>query len=82
VAHPGEADDRHPHGRDAAAFDQALERLPGDATGDIERHRLAAELADHPRHVQATATRVVTLVARAHLAHRHDLVRHARGVDR
>src|SRR3954454_22239413 len=80
-ADPGHLADRHPHGGKPATLDQALEYLAGDATGQVEGHGLAAQLADHPRHVDAAATRIVALVAGTYLVHRHYLVGDAGSVD-
>jgi hypothetical protein len=80
VADPRHLAGRHAHGGEPATLDQALQRLAGDAAGQVEGHGLTAQLADHPRHVDAAATPIVALVAGAHLVHRHDLVGDAGGV--
>jgi hypothetical protein len=55
--------------------------LPRQPARQVEGHRLAAELLDDPRDVEAAAARLVMLVAGADLAHRHDLVGDVVGVD-
>jgi hypothetical protein len=59
---------------EADRIDHVVEGLAGQAAGEVDRERLAAELADHARDVDAAAARVVALVRGPDLVDRpHDL---------
>ncbi|MOA11914.1 hypothetical protein D3C78_1318760 [compost metagenome] len=71
-AFAGIAGDRHADLRQAQPRQHALEHVAERPAGRVDRHGLAAEGLDHPRHVDAAAARIVVRQGTAQLAGRLD----------
>jgi hypothetical protein len=81
MAHARRLGDRDDPPLETDRIDHVVEGLAGQPTGEVDCDRLAAELADHARHIDAAAPRIVALVRGPDFLDRTNLVRLTRGID-